>query len=66
MCKKPNSSWLVSGTSPYAPIRGGSVNLVKNTDNTFTITFDVLDDDFVPKHITGSFTGELPFASGSL
>jgi hypothetical protein len=60
-------SWLATGSgSPVAPFRGGEMNLVDNGNGTYTVTFDVTDDDFSPKRITGSFTGELPYAPNSL
>lgn len=62
-------SWLAKGNGEaslsYAPIHEGTLHLKQNADKTFTATFDVLDDDFIPKHITGSFTGEIPIAPGS-
>ena len=60
-------SWLATGAGkPVSPISGGELNLVKNSDGTFTATFDVLDDDFIPKHITGTFSGEIPLSANSL
>lgn len=53
-------SWLAQGTSPCAPICGGTLQLVQNSDNTYTVTFDLTDDDYIPKHITGSFSGKIP------
>ena len=62
-------AWLAKGNGEnsvvWAPIRGGSLKLVDNGDKTFTATFDVTDDDFIPKHITGSYTGEIPVTSDS-
>lgn len=62
-------AWLAKGngekSAVWAPIRGGSLKLVDNGDKTFTATFDVIDDGFIPKHITGSFTGEIPFTTDS-
>lgn len=63
-------AWLAKGdgtaSRPWAPIRGGSLKLTENADKTFTATFDVTDDNYIPKHIRGSFTGEIPLAAGSL
>lgn len=62
-------AWLAKGNGEnsvvWAPIRGGSLKLVDNGDKTFTATFDVTDDGYIPKHITGSYTGEIPLTSDS-
>lgn len=38
-------------------IKGGQIEVKKNTDNTWTIIYDLLDDQTQPKRITGSWTG---------
>lgn len=38
-------------------IKGGQVEVKKNSDGTWTIIYDLLDDQVTPKRITGSWTG---------
>lgn len=38
-------------------IKGGQVEVKKNSDSTWTIIYDLLDDQKTPKRITGSWTG---------
>ena len=58
-------SWFVAGTKPWAPAKGGTLVLTDNGDGTMSAEFDVTDDDYIPHHITGSFTGSIPVTSDS-
>lgn len=62
-------SWLAKGTGSssvcHAPLRGGSLVLTCNDDGTYTAAIDVIDDNYIPKRMTGSFTGEIPITSDS-
>ena len=40
-----------------AVIKGGQVEVKKNSDGTWTIVYDLLDDQEKPKRITGTWTG---------
>lgn len=40
-----------------AGIKGGKVEVKKNDDNTWTLIYDLLDDQKTPKHIRGTWTG---------
>lgn len=42
-----------------AGANGGEVEITKNDDGTYTITFDFLDGQAEPKHFKGTWTGEL-------
>lgn len=62
-------SWVAvgrdTGTMAYAPIRDGKVTVEKDSDDNYTITVDALDDDYIPHHITATYTGKLPLTSDS-
>ena len=58
-------SWLVAGTTAWAPVRSGTVKIEAGAGDIYTVTFDVTDDNFIPNHITGTFTGEIPITSDS-
>lgn len=40
-----------------AGIKGGQVEVKKNDDGTWTLIYDLLDDQDTPKHIRGTWTG---------
>lgn len=58
-------SWLASGQRAWAPLRSGKVSIAAAAGDTYTVTFDVTDDGFVPNRITGTFTGAIPVTSDS-
>ena len=38
-------------------IKGGQVEVKKNSDGTWTLIYDLLDEQATPKRITGTWTG---------
>lgn len=62
----PLGTWLAKGvgdgggTRAWAPMRSGTLSLKDNGNGTFTASFDVVDDDFTPHHVKGTYTGPIP------
>lgn len=63
---QPTGSYFCNFTLPdyyigdlFAPLASGEAEIVKNSDGTYTITVDMLDDAKEPHKVCGTFTGPI-------